>query len=252
MLHVNAGRAPLDVHGDDPEDYPRAGYLFNAAARAGLSYRDYGAMLRLAGYQPEALSTPAPSKSRNPRATPPPSPLGGFYTLDVPALAALANHVDLNYPGWNPAISERAARGRVRERHGPPRTERRPTRLYVRVVADGTGQRRRRGRRSRARDDNGLSLSYSPLVVDGGFYRPRRHRARRARSREPRSQLCDRGVAAREAGVRRTSASLAGQRLKTEEELLGLAPLGLPDLLATDMADFFGAVPYPSPYHAIP
>jgi hypothetical protein len=40
--------------------------------------------------------------------------------------------------------------------------------------------------------------------------------------------------------------------VKTEEELLGLPPLALPDLLATDMADFFGTTPYPLTYHALP
>jgi hypothetical protein len=40
--------------------------------------------------------------------------------------------------------------------------------------------------------------------------------------------------------------------LKTEEELFGLPPLSLADLLAGDMAEFFGQVPYPSTYQAIP
>ena len=40
--------------------------------------------------------------------------------------------------------------------------------------------------------------------------------------------------------------------VKTEEELLGLEPLALGDLLATDMADFFGDVPYPTPYQPLP
>jgi hypothetical protein len=40
--------------------------------------------------------------------------------------------------------------------------------------------------------------------------------------------------------------------VKTEEELLGLPPLSLADLLSTDMADFFGQVPYPTRYQALP
>jgi hypothetical protein len=40
--------------------------------------------------------------------------------------------------------------------------------------------------------------------------------------------------------------------LKTEEELLGLQPLSLGDLLSSDMAEFFGQVPYPSAYQALP
>ena len=40
--------------------------------------------------------------------------------------------------------------------------------------------------------------------------------------------------------------------VKTEEELFGLPPISLSDLLAADMAEFFGQVPYPSVYQAIP
>jgi hypothetical protein len=40
--------------------------------------------------------------------------------------------------------------------------------------------------------------------------------------------------------------------VKTEEELLGLPPSSLGDLLATDLADFFGNAPYPTTYQAIP
>ena len=47
---AGAARSPLQDHGDDPEDYGRAGYLFNAMARAGLTYRDYGGLMRLSGY----------------------------------------------------------------------------------------------------------------------------------------------------------------------------------------------------------
>ena len=39
---------------------------------------------------------------------------------------------------------------------------------------------------------------------------------------------------------------------KTEEELLGLSPLSLADLLSSDMADFFGQAPYPTTYQALP
>jgi len=40
--------------------------------------------------------------------------------------------------------------------------------------------------------------------------------------------------------------------VKTQEELLGVHPVGLSDFLATDMADFFGEVPYPNTYQALP
>jgi hypothetical protein len=57
--------------------------------------------------------------------------------------------------------------------------------------------------------------------------------------------------AAKRAYVGHANLSVASV-LKTEEEILGLDPLGLNDLLATDMADFFAAAPDPQPYTAIP
>ena len=93
VLPVNTSRVPLDDRGNDPEDYPRAGYLFNALARAGLSYRDYGGLLALSGYRAQ---TPGRNGAR----------ARSLYTLNVPALTALNGHVDLSYPGWNPAIGD--------------------------------------------------------------------------------------------------------------------------------------------------
>jgi len=39
---------------------------------------------------------------------------------------------------------------------------------------------------------------------------------------------------------------------KTEEELLGLPPLALSDLLATDLSDLFGTGPILTPFIAVP
>ena len=54
-------------------------------ARAGLTFRDYGALLRLSGYD------------------------GSQYHLDVPALAALDGNVDLEYDKAPPSPSPRAS-----------------------------------------------------------------------------------------------------------------------------------------------
>lgn len=251
ILRVNAGRAPLDLHGDDPEDYPRAGYLFNAAARAGLTFRDYGAMLTLAGYQPESLVTPAPSRGRNARQTPP-APLGGLYTLDGPALAVLANHVDENYPGWNPAISDAqrasefvADMGRLVQSDAQPAF----TYLWLPTAPGAAGA----SDADRALGATIAFLSQTPhwsstavFIVPDGIEPGGRDHVNPARS-----YAIVVSPLAKQAYVGHQHLSPASV-LKTEEELLGLPPLGLPDLLATDMADFFGAVPYPSPYHAIP
>lgn len=50
VLLVKTGRFRPVNKNEDPEDYPRAGYIFNNAARGGLSYRDYGDLVRLIGF----------------------------------------------------------------------------------------------------------------------------------------------------------------------------------------------------------
>jgi hypothetical protein len=42
----------------------------------------------------------------------------------------------------------------------------------------------------------------------------------------------------------------AASVLKTEEEIFGMQPLTLNDLLASDMSDFFTTAPAPEPYQA--
>ncbi|HEY9179472.1 MAG TPA: beta-propeller fold lactonase family protein, partial [Candidatus Baltobacteraceae bacterium] len=118
-LLVKNGRTPLVNKNEDPEDYPRDGYVFNGLARVGLSYRDYGDLVRLSGYDE--------GRNLDPRAddpeyrgiaddSAPTSGLGGLYSLDVPALAALSGHIDLNYPGWNLRIRDvRRAKEFVRD-----------------------------------------------------------------------------------------------------------------------------------------
>jgi hypothetical protein len=49
-LFVKSGRAPLVNKNEDPEDYPRLGYVFNALARHHISFRDYGDLVRVSGY----------------------------------------------------------------------------------------------------------------------------------------------------------------------------------------------------------
>jgi hypothetical protein len=230
VLHVNIARTPLDDRGDDPEDYPRAGYLFNALQRAGLSFRDYGGLLSLSGYRARATKS--------------------TYTLDVPALAALDGHVDLAYPGWNPAISDDT---RVAEFAGDMgrlvEADQEPAFTYLWLPAAGPG--------GMAAADRALGraiafLSRTPhwsstavFVVGEGIAGPRDH------VNAARSYALLVSPLARPDYVGSQHLSVASV-VKTEEELLGLPPLSLADLLSTDMADFFGQVPYPNVYQAIP
>ena len=77
-----------------------------------LTYRDYGGLLRLSGYD------------------------GSVYHLDVPALAALAGNVDLNYAGFNPKVRDAARGRRVRSRYAAVRAGRPSPEFYLRLDSD--------------------------------------------------------------------------------------------------------------------
>lgn len=48
-LLVKAGRGLLVNKNFEPEDYPEGGYIFNNAARNGVSFKDFGALIRIDG-----------------------------------------------------------------------------------------------------------------------------------------------------------------------------------------------------------
>lgn len=219
---VGAARAPLDDHGDNPEDYARAGYLFNALARAGISFRDYGGLLRLSGYN------------------------GMHYTLDVPALAALSGNVDLSYS--NPALTEeQRADEFVRDMQRYVANDSMPSFTYVSLRAEN-------GRAGAADADRALGkivdfISHTPhwsstaiFIVPDGAGSDDHVQALRTFAIVV-SPLARRGY------VGRMHLSMAGV-LKTEEEIFGLQPLTLNDLLASDLAPFFTDAPAPEPYQA--
>ncbi len=232
---------------NDPEAYPRAGYLFNALFRAHMSFRDYGGLLKLTGYQPFAV-TP---QGRGPK----PKPvnvrsLGGVYTLDVPALAALDGHVDLQYPGWSPQITNvQRADEFIRDMGALVAADQEPDYTYVALPSAGGA--------AMADTDRAVGkivgfLSRTPhwsstavfIVADGAAGTA--DHINRARSF---ALVVSPLAKPHYVGHRHLSTASV---VKTEEELLGLPPLSLGDLLASDMADFFGDVPYPSTYQPLP
>jgi DNA-binding beta-propeller fold protein YncE len=223
---VEAIRAPLVGHGDDPEDYGRTGYLFNDVTRAGLSFRDYGGLLRLAGYS------------------------DGFYHLDVPALAGLSNNVDLNYAGWNPRIDDahRAAEFESdMQRYVASEAEPAFTYVWLPTELSQGGV---------AGADRALGaivdyLSHTPhwsstaiFIVPDAAAEGTDHVNRLRSYALVVSPLARRGY------VGHAHLSVPSV-VKTEEEILGLQPLTLSDLLASDMADFFIDTPAPEPYQAL-
>jgi YVTN family beta-propeller protein len=129
-LSDKAGRGLLANKNMDAEDYPESGYIFNNAARHGVSFKDYGDLIRIIGTDtgasaPTTLNDPPSGKAGYPvlpLASPlrnqgdvdsPLQGLGQSYFMANPILAVLgasnANgepHLDLNYPGFNFNISD--------------------------------------------------------------------------------------------------------------------------------------------------
>jgi DNA-binding beta-propeller fold protein YncE len=222
---ASASRSPMDDHGDDPEDYARGGYLFNAFARAGLTYRDYGGLLRLSGYD------------------------GAVYHLDVPALAALAGNVDLNYAGFSRKIGDVArAHEFVADMQTFVQGDRVPSFTYVWIPTDDST--------AGVKDaDAALGkivdfVSHTPhwsstviFIVPEGVGSPDDHVNGMRSYALVVSPLARRGYV----GEQHLSVDSV---VKTEEEIFGLPPLSLNDLLASDMAGFFTEAPVPETYQA--
>jgi DNA-binding beta-propeller fold protein YncE len=218
-------RAPMDDHGDDPEDYGRSGYLFNALARAGISFRDYGGLLRLSGYD------------------------GSHYTLDVPALAALNGNVDLDYVGWNPKITDvERANEFVRDMQRYVQGDDVPSFTYVWLPAQS-------GAAAMVDADRAVGsivdfISHTPHWSSTAiFVVPEGARDSNDHVNALRTYALVISPLARRGYVGKTNLGMASV-LKTEEEVFGLPPLTLDDLLATDLAGFFTDVPTPEPYQA--
>lgn len=234
LAATGTARSPIGNNGDDPEDYARSGYFFNAMARAGLTFRDYGALLRLSGYD------------------------GDAYHLDVPALAALNGNVDLDYSKPAPRTSAKpnqkldADAERSAEFQGDMQryvqADRMPSFTYVRLPVDP-------GADGAASADRALGkivdyLSHTPHWSSTAiFIVPEAAQAAPDHVDALRSYALVVSPLARRGYVGDAHLSAASV-VKTEDEIFGLPPLTLNDLLATDMADFFTQAPAPEPYQA--
>jgi hypothetical protein len=235
-----------------PEDYPRAGYIFNNLERHAIGFRDYGELIGLAGCDAgeAAEATPAkPAIASNDDT--PARGLGGRYALDVPAPAVLDGQIDLNYPGWNPRIAdERRAREFVRD--------------YGRLVASGREPRYTAvwlpaGRAAgdpemppapdaAADSDRALgaivqylgrlpSWRHTVVFILGADTQGGRDHVDGDRSF---ALVVSPYAKRRFVGMQHLSTVSV---LKTAEQILQLPPLALGDLLATDMNDFFAPQP---------
>ncbi|MGA8575973.1 MAG: alkaline phosphatase family protein [Candidatus Cybelea sp.] len=222
---AGSARAPMADHGDDPEDYGRSGYLFNALARAGISFRDYGGLLRLSGYD------------------------GAHYDLDVPALSALNGNVDLDYAGWNPKITAQARAAEfARDMERFVANDSVPTFTYVSLPAEG-------GTAGATDVDRAVGsivdfVSHTPHWSSTAiFIVPQDSPSAGDHVNALRTYALVVSPLARRGYVGDAHLSMPSV-LKTEEEIFGLPPLALSDLLATDLADYFTGAPSPEPYQA--
>ncbi len=231
-LADNFYRGDLDTRGADPDDYPRMGYIFNALQRANISYRDYGALVNVSGFEPTR---------RGAR----PSGLGGAFTMNVPALGALDGRIDLNFATYSPQVSNAARAAEFISDMGKlTQTDSQPAFSYVWLPTDETqlpDADRALGEIVQFLSHTAHWSSTAVFVVSNGIQNTTDH-VNRARSfAMVVSPLAKPGYV----GHRHLS---IGSVYKTVEELLGLEPITLRDLLSSDMADFFGEAPYPSTY----
>lgn len=134
-LLVKSGRGLLVNKNFEPEDYPEGGYIFNNAARHGISFKDYGALIRIEGTD-TGTSTPTqlndllsglagfPQLQADKFNVTLPlvdlgdvntstQGLGQSYFMKLPIVAVLGGfnsngepRLDRNYPGYNFNISD--------------------------------------------------------------------------------------------------------------------------------------------------
>ena len=261
-LLVKKGRRPLVNKNEDPEDYPRAGYIFNSLADRRKSYRDYGDFVRVSGYDegeaPNVKADDPQFVSRDDQ-TAPTQGLGGLYSLDVPAPAALADHVDLNYPGWNLRIRDvRRAQEFLRDFDPLVKADAVPAFTEIWLPADhgGAGANIPPLPEEVADGDRALGtiveyLSHTPQWRSTAIViMPDDAQSTRDHVNEHRTYAIVVSPYAKRHYLGMHHLSTVSV-LKTEEEILGLPALSLGDELATDMSDFFTTVPDLVPFERL-
>jgi YVTN family beta-propeller protein len=249
-LFAKSGRYPLVNKNEDPEDYPRLGYVFNALARRRISFRDYGDLIRVSGYDEGQAKDPKaddPAFVSTEDRDAPTQGLGGLYSLNVPAPAVLGGHVDLNYPGWNLRIrDERRAKEFIRDYGSLVARGRQPRYTYIWLPADhgGMGANIPPIPEEVADGDRALGLivqylSHLPSWRQTAlFVMPDDAQSSRDHVDEYRTYAVVAGPFVKRHYVGMHHLSTVSV-LKTTEQILGLGMLSLGDLLATDMSDFF-------------
>ncbi len=208
---------------EDPDSYPRSGYVFNGLARAHETYRDYGALLQVSGYH------------------------AGLYDVGVPVLAALNGAVDLGYAAWNPSVDDEArASAFIADFSALSQQNRVPDFTYVWIPTQPGAE----SSSDRALGRIVEAISHAPQWTSSAiFIVPESFQTRRDHVDGSRIYAIVVSPYARPGFVDSDHLSIASV-VKTEEEILGLPPLAVGDLLATDLAPCFTGTAAPQPYTA--
>jgi YVTN family beta-propeller protein len=251
------GRGLLANRNAEPEDYPRGGYIFNNAARSGVSFKDYGFLTTLAGSDngnsvPTRFDDPS-SGSGISDVTSPITGLGQQYYLASPGLAVLGEknsngepHIDLNYPGVNFNISDqRRALEFIRDFDRMVAARTLPQLIYIYQPNDAGGSSQQA-----ADGDTALGMVVSHLMNSTIYYDQQSNTGSaifvtNASSQgtvdhiHPHRNLLVAISPFAKPGYLATRHYSTASVVKTAELLLGLPPNNLGDLLATDLRDLF-------------
>ena len=199
-LLVKSGRGLLVNKNFEPEDYPETGYIFNNAARNGVSFKNYGELVRIEGTDtgtstPTTLNDPNSGNVGYPQlqadlftitsplvnagdVTTATQGLGQSYFMTLPILAILGQNnangeprIDVNYPGYNFNISDqRRAQEFIQDFDRMVRDGTLPPFLYIYVPNDHTGGVQAPNKGSVIQNGNnqyGNSASNVQQVADG-------------------------------------------------------------------------------------
>ena len=278
-LLVKAGRGLLVNKNFEPEDYPEAGYIFNNAARHGIAFKDYGALIRIEGTDtgtstPTFLNDPLSGKAGYPTN---PMPLvnvgdvttatrgrGQSYFLSLPVLAILGSvnpngepRLDGDYPGYNFNISDqRRALEFIKDFDRMAAAGTLPKFVYIYQPNDHTGGVQAKNvpapTNAQQVEDGDVALG---MVVQHIMKSPVYYDAKTGTGSaifvtyDDAQSTMDHIHPHRtplvaispyaKAGYIGTKHYSTASIVKTEELLLGLPPENLGDLLATDLRDLF-------------
>ena len=280
-LLVKSGRGLLVNKNFEPEDYPEAGYIFNNAARHGVSFKDYGALIRIEGTDtgtstPALLNDPLSGKAGYPTnpiplinvgdVSTPTRGLGQSYFLSLPILAILGGanpngepRLDRDYPGYNFNISDqRRALEFIKDFDRMVAAGTLPKFVYIYQPNDHTGGVQATNvpmpTAAQQVEDGDVALG---MVVQHIMKSPVYYDARTGEGSaifvtyDDAQSTLDHIHPHRtpliaispyaKAGHIGTKHYSTASIVKTEELLLGLPPANLGDLLATDLRDLFQA-----------